>query len=118
MASRGIARRPELARGCSLLTEDRGNDTATKKLRAAQKAWLVFRDAHLQELYPAEDKQAEYGSMFPMCYSQVATAMTRDRTAQLPRMLDDKDPCELSGKGFWAQLPGYNSRRAVCHGKT
>jgi uncharacterized protein YecT (DUF1311 family) len=83
-----------------LLAKLKGNDTATKKLRAAQKAWLVFRDAHLQELYPAEDKQAEYGSMFPMCYSQVATAMTRDRTAQLRRMLDDKDPCDVSDKGF------------------
>jgi uncharacterized protein YecT (DUF1311 family) len=35
------------------------------ELRTAQRAWLAFRDAHLQELYPAKDKQGEYGSMYP-----------------------------------------------------
>ena len=83
----------------ALLAKLKGDDNATKKLRAAQGAWLAFRDAHLQELYPAENKQAEYGSVFPMCYSQVATAVTKERTAQLRRMLDDKDPCEIS-QGF------------------
>jgi uncharacterized protein YecT (DUF1311 family) len=80
----------------ALLAKLKGDDNATKKLSAAQRAWLAFRDAHLQELYPAENKQREYGSMFPMCYSQVATAMTKERTAQLRRMLDDKDPCAVS----------------------
>jgi uncharacterized protein YecT (DUF1311 family) len=79
-----------------LLAKLKGDDNATKKLRAAQRSWLAFRDTHLQELYPAEDKQAEYGSIFPMCYSQVATAMTRERTAQLRRMLSDKDPCDTT----------------------
>ena len=37
--------------------------------------------------------------MFPMCYSQVATAMTKERTVQLRRMLDHQDPCEVS-EGF------------------
>ena len=84
-----------------LLTKLKNDDNAIRKLRAAQRAWLAFKDAHLQELYPAKDKQVEYGSMFPMCYAQVATMMTRERTAQLRRMLEDKDPCGVSGKsGF------------------
>jgi uncharacterized protein YecT (DUF1311 family) len=80
-----------------LLFKLKSDENATKKLRAAQHTWIAFRDAHLQELYPAQDKQGEYGSMYPMCYAQVATAMTKDRTAQLRRMLDDKDPCDTSG---------------------
>ena len=40
-----------------LLAKLKNDDTATNKLRAAQRAWLAFRDAHLQELYPADDKQ-------------------------------------------------------------
>lgn len=80
-----------------LLSKLKSDDNAIKKLRAAQRAWLAFRDAHLQELYPARDKQAEYGSMFPMCYAQVATAMTKERTVQLRRILDDKDPCDVAG---------------------
>jgi uncharacterized protein YecT (DUF1311 family) len=80
-----------------LLSKLKSDDNATKKLRAAQRAWLAFKDAHLQELYPVKDKQAEYGSMYPMCYAQVATAMTKQRTVQLRRMLDDKDPCDVAG---------------------
>ena len=83
----------------ALLAKLKDDDNATKKVRAAQRAWLAFRDAHLQELYPADDKQAQYGSMFPMCYSQAAIAMTKERTAQLRRMLDDKDLCDVS-EGF------------------
>jgi Uncharacterized protein conserved in bacteria len=84
-----------------LLTKLKNDDNAMRKLRAAQRAWLAFRDAHLQELYPAKDKQAEYGSIFPMCYAQIAMAMTKERTAQLRRMLEDKDPCQVSGNsGF------------------
>lgn len=74
----------------------KSDDNATKKLRVAQRAWVAFRDAHMQELFPAQDKQREYGSMYPMCYAQVATAMTKARTAQLRRMLDNKDPCDTS----------------------
>jgi uncharacterized protein YecT (DUF1311 family) len=81
-----------------LLSKLKNDSVATKKLRTAQRAWIVFRDAHLQELYPAEDKQREYGSIFPMCHAQVSAAITRERTAQLRRMLDDKDPCGVSGK--------------------
>ena len=84
-----------------LLTKLKNDDNAMRKLRAAQRAWLAFRDAHLQELYPAKDKQAEYGSIFPMCYAQIAMAMTKERTAQLRRMLEDTDPCQVSGNsGF------------------
>ena len=81
-----------------LLSKLKNDDTAVKKLRAAQRAWLTFRDAHLQELYPAEDKQQEYGSIYPMCYAQIATAMSKERTVQLRKMLNDKDPCDVAGK--------------------
>ena len=80
-----------------LLSKLKHDENAMRKLRAAQRAWLAFRDARLQELYSARDKQAEYGSLFPMCYAQVGTAMAKERTAQLRRMLENKDPCQVSG---------------------
>jgi uncharacterized protein YecT (DUF1311 family) len=78
-----------------LLSKSKGDASATKKLRDAQRAWIAFRDAQLEALYPAEDKQREYGSIYPMCYAIVTTAMTKDRTIQLRRMLQDKDPCDI-----------------------
>ena len=82
----------------ALLSKLRNDLNAIKKLKDAQRAWLAFRDAHMQELYPADDKQREYGSIYPMCSAQVATAMTKERTAQLRKMLDDKDPCDVARK--------------------
>jgi uncharacterized protein YecT (DUF1311 family) len=78
-----------------LLSKTKDDANATKKLREAQRAWIAFRDAELQALYPAEDKQREYGSIYPMCYAKVVTAMTKERTAQLRRVLKDKDPCQI-----------------------
>lgn len=86
----------ELNRVCQdLLSKTKGDANANKKLRDAQRAWIAFKEAELEALYPAEDKQREYGSIYPMCYAKVATAMTKERTAQLRRMLQDKDPCEI-----------------------
>jgi uncharacterized protein YecT (DUF1311 family) len=77
-----------------LLSKTKVDANATTKLRHAQRAWVAFRDAQLEALYPAQDKQREYGTIYPMCYAIVATAMTKERTAQLRRMLQEKDPCD------------------------
>lgn len=53
------------------------------KLRAAQKAWIAFRDAELEARYPASDKQLQYGSVYPMCANNDREAMTRKRIEQL-----------------------------------
>jgi uncharacterized protein YecT (DUF1311 family) len=80
-----------------LLSKNKTNVIATKKLRNAQRAWIAFRDAQLEAFYPAQDKQREYGSIYLMCHAKVAMAITKRRTAQLRRMLQDKDPCEIGG---------------------
>ena len=62
---------------------DRNYDTrptSEEKLREAQRAWLVFRDAHCTfEAYG----DARGGSMEPMSYEVCRTALTRERTEQL-----------------------------------
>ena len=44
-----------------------------EKLQAAQKAWCRYRDAHLEALYPAEEKTLAYGSAYRQC-RQIALA--------------------------------------------
>jgi len=46
-----------------LLKKATGDPVALQKIRAAQKAWVAFRDAQIAALYPSEDKQ-QYGSAF------------------------------------------------------
>jgi len=57
------------------------------RLKEAQRAWLKFRDAELEALFPEENKQLQYGSSFPMCYAQWLATITKQRTQQLKKWL-------------------------------
>jgi Lysozyme inhibitor LprI len=58
------------------------------KLKTAQRAWLAFRGAQLEALFPKTDKQAEYGSVYPMCRCSELQSLTEERAKQLKRWLD------------------------------
>jgi uncharacterized protein YecT (DUF1311 family) len=58
------------------------------KLKSAQRAWLAFRDAEIEALYPKENKQAEYGTVYSMCHCTELQFLTEERTKQLKRWLD------------------------------
>src|SRR5262245_60054345 len=66
-----------------------------KNLRIAQQAWLKFRDAHLEALYPKADKQAAYGSVYPMCAGNVLAGLTEARTKQLRIWLEGIEEGEV-----------------------
>jgi uncharacterized protein YecT (DUF1311 family) len=53
--------------------------TVVKNLRQAQKAWIVFRDAHLEAIFPAEKRY----SARPMAIAIVQTELTKARIEQL-----------------------------------
>src|SRR5262249_45707466 len=44
------------------------------KFEVAQDAWRKFADAQFQMVYPAGDKEFEYGSVYPMCACSEMTA--------------------------------------------
>jgi uncharacterized protein YecT (DUF1311 family) len=57
-----------------------------EKLKAAQRAWIKFRDADLESLYP--DTGSAYGSVSPMCRCVALTELTTERTKSLKRWID------------------------------
>jgi len=69
------------------------NDKLTKsKIKAAEIAWLKYRDAEMEAIYPNSDKRFEYGSVYPMCHSMELTAITEHRTQELKLWLEpDED---------------------------
>ena len=72
-----------------------------EKLKKAQRAWLLFRDAHLESLYPAQDQLAAYGSVNQMCRCMVLAELTRERTVVLKRWItgvQEGDVCSGSIK--------------------
>jgi uncharacterized protein YecT (DUF1311 family) len=64
------------------------NGVFLRKLKAAQRAWLFFRDAHLEALCPAADKQVDYGSVYPTCRCAALKELTEQRTRELKTWLD------------------------------
>ncbi|WP_324676343.1 lysozyme inhibitor LprI family protein [Hymenobacter sp. GOD-10R] len=57
-----------------------------KAFKASQVAWLKFRDAQAEALYPKrlnQDKQVTYGSVYSLCSCQTLTSLTNDRNKQL-----------------------------------
>jgi uncharacterized protein YecT (DUF1311 family) len=55
---------------------------ATAKLKAFEQAWIAYRDAYIDAMYPARDKQA-YGTITPMEIDLLAAELTRDQIKTL-----------------------------------
>jgi uncharacterized protein YecT (DUF1311 family) len=56
------------------------------KLKAAQRAWIAFRDAQAEL---EADMEARGGSMAPMIYAGVRAGLTKARTKELEKLLKD-----------------------------
>ena len=57
------------------------------KVKAAEQAWIAFRDAYIEATYPAKDKATEYGSMYPLEVELLRAKLTRQQIAALKDML-------------------------------
>jgi uncharacterized protein YecT (DUF1311 family) len=65
-----------------VLAEYKSDKVFLEKLKKAQKAWLTYRDAHIESIYPEEDK-TYYGSVYGMCYCAAKQELTEQRTKML-----------------------------------
>lgn len=66
------------------------------KFKKAELAWIKFKDAEIEAIYPEEDKMHNYGSVYPMCVNGIATEMTQQRTKELKLWLkgiEEGDVC-------------------------
>ncbi|WP_158269621.1 lysozyme inhibitor LprI family protein [Desulfonatronum sp. SC1] len=78
-----------------ILSEYQDDEVFIEKFKAAQSAWMVFRDAHLSALFPEEDTYAEYGSMYPLCRCNVLRKMTDYRVEMLKMWEDGAEEGDL-----------------------
>ena len=70
-----------------LMSVVRDEVAALEKIRTAERAWIVYRDAYIEAMYPAKDKQAAYGSAFPMEVDLLRARLTWQQTAALKDLL-------------------------------
>lgn len=64
-----------------------GQPAALAKIKAMQQAWRAYAAAYLEALYPAADKQAEYGSIYPMEADLEEAALLQAHTKDLQGLL-------------------------------
>lgn len=74
-----------------VLARHKGDAAVTAKIKKSQSAWLAFRDAQLEALYPAADKLYEYGSVYPMCSCSENAALINQRIEQLSGWLNPEE---------------------------
>jgi len=71
----------------ALLSVAKTDPVALAKLKTAERAWLVYRDAYVEAMYPAKNKQAEYGSIYPMQVAITRARLTRQQVEDLKVIL-------------------------------
>ena len=74
-----------------ILNDYAGDKNFVEKMRVAERAWIAFRDAHVNSIYPDPDTRRAYGSIHPMCYCALLEQLTNDRIKTL-RMWTDGVP--------------------------
>jgi len=70
-----------------ILTDYKDNVAFIMKLKASQLQWIKFRDTEVEMKFPEADKQASYGTMFPMCQTGYLALLTKERTKKLKEWL-------------------------------
>ena len=71
----------------AILSRAAAQPAALSKIKAMQNAWQAYVTAYLEALYPAADKQAEYGSIYPMEADLNKAALTQAHTGDLKGIL-------------------------------
>jgi len=79
-----------------------GRDAAfVRKLKIAQRAWVAYRSAQIEALYPASDKRTAYGTIYPMCRCLALAKLTTSRVEELRKWIEgveEGDTCSGSIK--------------------
>jgi uncharacterized protein YecT (DUF1311 family) len=92
----------ELNRTYQAVLKKYADDAAfVTKLRASQRAWLKFREAELDAIFPHSAEANYYGSVYPQCRAGKLTNMVTERTHELREWLDgaeEGDACAGSIK--------------------
>lgn len=70
-----------------LLSKAASETEAAAKIKVAERAWIAYRDAYINAMYPAKDKQAEYGSVYPMEVDLLRAKLTEQHVAALKDLM-------------------------------
>lgn len=70
-----------------LLAKAASDPNGIGKIKAAERAWIGYRDAYLEATYPAKDKQLEYGSEYLTDVALLQAKLAQQHMADLEDLL-------------------------------
>ena len=70
-----------------VLSRAAGQPATLAKIKAMQRAWMVYVYGYLAALYPLPDKQLEYGSMYPLEIALARSALVQRHILDLQGLL-------------------------------
>lgn len=76
----------------ALLAKVESQPEAVAKIKAAERAWIAYRDAYIEATYPAENKAIEYGSIYPLDVALLRAKLTQRQVTALEDMLQHYTP--------------------------
>lgn len=78
----------------ALLRKESADATFVRKLRAAQRAWIRFRDAEIEATFACNEPNPAicWGSVLPTSINMYKAQLTRERTARLQRLMGEGRP--------------------------
>ena len=82
-----------------VLRDYAGDKNFIQKMKLAQRAWLTFRDAHLNSIYP-DPTPGTYGSVNPMCRCIILEGLTIDRINALREWADGIQEGDVCGGSY------------------
>lgn len=71
----------------AILLKAASNTEAVAKIKTMERNWVAYRDTYMEALYPAKDKFAEYGSIYPTNAALARSSLTNQQTAALKQIL-------------------------------
>lgn len=77
-----------------LLAKIAGDSLAIAKVREAERAWLRYRDAYIEAIFPAQDKQLAYGTEYPMDVNLLRAKLTREHLAAITYLMTEYQPTQ------------------------
>jgi uncharacterized protein YecT (DUF1311 family) len=86
-----------------VLNEYKSDTLFIRRIKEAQRAWIKFRDAHLESRFPSTsntNQYNEYGSIYPYCACVIMTELTKERIKQLQAWLNGTIEGDVCGGSY------------------
>ena len=75
-----------------LLLSAASDKGSAAKIRTTERAWIAYRDAYMEAMFPGKDKQREYGSSYMIKFDLACAGLTRRQIAALEDLLEEYRP--------------------------